>query len=227
MTLRGVLPVFALCVSFVTAAEAQNQAVPPMSTWEEHTAKGFVPYHQLTVGDFPINDRNHPNSGFWIKPFIHPRYQFYLHAGGLYYAYVSEWTIFSGLDKNETSRKSSFHDMKTALPFAQAFLDLNELYARQLAVLQSGDLPRGSGPTPEAAKRDLQGHMHVFLDQKFEQLQAEGSAFAKATDRGQNKKKVRELAAAIRKRLEALPAPIPSPSPTATATPATTPGPPN
>jgi hypothetical protein len=218
MTLRSVLPVLVLCVSFVAAAETQNQAVPPMPTWEDHTAKGFVPYHQLTVGDFPINDRSHPNSTFWIKPFIHPRYQFYLHAGALYYAYISEWTVFSGLDKNETSRKSLARDMKAELPFAQAFLDLNELYARQLGVLQPGELPRGTGPTAEAAQRDLEGHMHVFLDQKYEQMQAEGAAFVKATDRGQNKKKVRELAAVVRKRLEALP----KPTPTSTSTPAAT-----
>jgi hypothetical protein len=225
MALRSVLPVLVFCVNLLAAAEAPNQATPPLATWEDHVAKGFVPYQQLTVGDFPINDRNHPKNAFWIKPFIHPRYQFYLHAGGLYYAYVSEWTIFSGLDKNETSRQSSFQDMKTQLPFAQAFLDLNELYARQLAALQPGELPRGSGATADAAKRDLEGRMHVFLDQKFEQLQAESAAFVKTTDRGQNKKKVRELATAIRKRLEALPRSTPTPSSasplaTATATPA-------
>jgi hypothetical protein len=61
-----------------------------MPGWPDEMAKGYVPYHQLTIEDFPVNDRVHVDSGFWIKPFIHPRYQFYLHGGGLVYAYVSD-----------------------------------------------------------------------------------------------------------------------------------------
>jgi hypothetical protein len=81
---------------------------------------------------------------------------------------------------------------------------------------------------------DLQGKMNVFLKQKYEKLQAESDTFAKATSYGQNKKKVRELAGAIRKRLDAAPVPptsttespaVPSvpPNPTGTALPSLSP----
>lgn len=183
-------------------------------------AKGFAPYHQLTIEDFPIKDKAHPESTFWIKPFITPRYYFYLKPGvGMVYAYVAEWVVFSGLDKNESSRKSRFHDMKNQLPFAQALLDINEVCARQLAALKSGELPRGSGPSFEAAKRDLEGQMNVFLNQKYEKMNAEREAFLQATDHGQNKKKVQELGAGLTKRLETMASLTPSPIPSATPVP--------
>jgi hypothetical protein len=206
--MKVVLSILALFLSFVAGATAQNATPPPFGqTWKEIDAeKGLVPYHQLTVDDFQVND-NAASESFWIKPFIRPRYQFSTHVGGLFYAYVSNWMVSSGLDKNQSWRKGSLEEMKNALPYAQAILDLTEVCARQLTALKTGELPRGSGPTADAAMLDLTGKMNVFLNQKYEKLQIERDEFAKATNHGQNKKKVRELAAAIRKRLDAIPSP--------------------
>jgi hypothetical protein len=209
------------------AVIAQNPTpASHLPTWPDEMAKGFVPYHQLAIEDFPINDKAHPEATFWIKPFIIPRYYCYLKPGvGMVYAYVAEWVVFSGLDKNESTRKSRFHDMKNQLPFAQALLDINEVSARELAALKSGDLPRGSGPSFEAAKRDLEGQMNVFLNQKYEKMNAGREAFLKATDHGQNKKKVQELGAGLAKRLEAMAPLAPSPIPSATPAPIASPSP--
>jgi hypothetical protein len=214
-----------LFLSAVVAAENQNASRLP--TWQDELAKGFVPYRQLTVDDFPINDRAHPEAGFWVKGFIDPHYYFYLKPahGGFVYAYVSEWIVFSGFDKNESSRKTWFHDMNAELPYAQAVIDIHELKARELAALKTGDLPSGRGASFGAAQADLKGKMKVFCEKNYEQVQAECDAFAKATDKGQDKKKVRDLAAEIRKRLDAIPvANVPSntrPDPATASTPST------
>jgi hypothetical protein len=133
--------------------------------------------------------------------------------------------------------------MKAALPYAQAFLDLNEIHSRQIAALKTGELPSARGNTAEEARTLLAAKLKEFLDAKYKAGDAEAKAFEKATDYGANKKKVRELAAGIRKRLEATPettvpfpeepvapgaspvAPVPtlSVSPAASATPSSSP----
>jgi hypothetical protein len=49
---------------------------------------------------------------------------------------------FSGLDKNETSRRSKAGSLKNDLPYAQALLDLNEIRARHMASAGSRRIPR-------------------------------------------------------------------------------------
>ena len=128
-------------------------------------AEGFVPHHQLTVADFPIDDKAHPKNGFYIATAIQPRYRFIIKPrGGFAFAYIEQWLVFSGLNKKETSRKSAFKQMKDALPFAQALLDLNEINARRLAALQVGEAAErareflrgsadGTGPQAEGISR--------------------------------------------------------------------------
>ncbi|HEY8835805.1 MAG TPA: hypothetical protein VIM09_09495 [Chthoniobacterales bacterium] len=198
-----------------------------MPTWQDEIAKGLVPYHQVTAEDFRIDDKTNPDAGYSIKPFIDPRYHYLLMRNGdWYYAYLEKWVIFSGLDKNQSWRKSKFREMQRALPHAQAYLDLNEIGARQLAVLKPGELPSGRGATPPEAAAALHQNLDVFLKEKYKALQAEADEFQKATNRGTNTKKVIELGKAIRKRLDALPAPngpgydlpagSPTPSPSST-----------
>ena len=179
-----------------------------MPTWQDEIAKGFVPYHQLTVEDFRVDDKTNPESGYSIKPFIDPRYHYLLmRNAGWYYAYLEKWVIFSGLDKNQSWRKSKFREMQSALPHVQAYLDLNEIGARQLAALKPGELPSGRGATPPEAAAALHQNLDAFLKEKYKALQGEADEFQKATNRGANTKKVLELGKAIRKRLDALPAP--------------------
>ena len=236
-----------LGLALTAAGNALSQDEPrPRPTWPEMMAQGIMPYRQLTVDDFPINDKVYPEQGFHIRTTIVPEYQFILKPhSGFAYAAITQWMIFSGLDKNGTSRKSRFKTMKAELPYAQALLDLNEIHARQIAALKTGELPSARGNSFEEAQTLLAAKLKEFLATKYKERDAETEAFAKATGHGANRKKVRELAAGIRKRLEALPnttvpftptavapgsppaAPAsgPSVSPTATATPVPSPSP--
>jgi hypothetical protein len=192
----------------LSVAHAQEEDAARMPTWPDKIAKGFVPYHQLTVDDFRIDDQAHPESGFWVTPFMHPHWKYILRPnGGWWYAYVDPWIVFSGFDKNGSSRKSKFREMKRSLPYAQACLDLYEIHARQLAFLKPGELPSGRGATPQEAGTALHQNLEAFLKEKYQPLKSETEAFVKETKSGANEKKVRELAAAIRKRLDAIPAP--------------------
>ena len=209
------LSAFASIASAVFSANPSPKpsASPSVPTLQDETARGFIPYHQLAANDFPINDQVHPGAGFWVKTFIHPFWlaQFRFSRSSIY-AYVSEWTVFSGLDKNESSRKSWFQNLKTDLPYAQALLDINEIHARRVAALKSGELPRGQGTSLEATRADLTRKMRLFCGREFELMQAEMEEFERATDNGSNHKKVRELGAELKKRLAALPLPNPSPN---------------
>ena len=228
----------ALAVAVAVASNALSQDEPrPRPTWQDAMAKGMAPYHQLTVDDFPINNKVHPEHNFYINTATAPQYHFILKPyNGFVYAAIVEWMVFSGLDKNGTSRKSRFKAMQAALPYAQAILDINEIHARQIAALKPGELPSVRGNTPEEARTQLTAKLKEFLAAKYKETNAEAEAFAKATDHGANKKKVRALAAAIRKRLEATPAttvpfpepaapglsPVVTPAPLPAASPATT-----
>lgn len=62
----------------------------------------------------------------------------------------------------------------------------------------------------EATQADLTKKMKLFCAREYELMQAEMNEFAKATNKGSNQKKVRELGAEIRKRLAAVPLPMAS-----------------
>jgi hypothetical protein len=184
-------------------SSTQAQSPPPLPTWKDEIAN--------------------PETSFWVKPFI----DYYYHSfskstpGCIVYAYVTEWTIFSGLDKNDTSRRSKAGNIKDELPYAQAVLDLNEIYARQMAAVAPGEFPSGKGDSFAAARADLDARVKAFCNERFKAFKVEQEALVKETKQGQNKIKVRELASIIRKRLDAVPAtPAPSASSTSSATPA-------
>jgi hypothetical protein len=197
----------ALALSFVVAGNALSQDESHQRpTWQEAMAKGMVPYHQLTLNDFPINDKAHPDHDFYIQTVMSPQYHLILKPyNGFVYAAIDEWMVFSGLDKNETSRKSRFKTMKAALPYAQAILDINEIHARKIAAFKPGELPQARGNNADEARKELTDKLKEFLAEKYKESETEAEVFRKATGRGANQKKVRELAAEIRKQLEATP----------------------
>lgn len=199
---------------------------PPITapTWKEETAKGYLPYHQLTTDDFPIRDRAHPEAAYWVQTFVHPYYHYLTRTaqrGGYVYAYIMDWTLFSGFDKNTSSRKSKLRDMKAELPYAQAILDIHEIFARRLAALKPGELPSGEGKTPAEARQLLEERLNQLFQSQASEARKEVDSLATATKHGQNKKKVRELSAEIKKRLAAT---APAPAST-TALPAASPSP--
>lgn len=197
----------AFAFTLAVAGNALAQDEPrPRPTWQDAMAKGMAPYHQLTVDDFPINNKVHPKHNFYIRTAIAPQFHFILKPhGGFVYAAIDEWMVFSGLDKIETSRKSRFKTIKTELPYAQAIFDISEIHARRIGALKTGELPSARGTTAEEARTQLSAKLKEFLAAKYKEGDAETEAFMKATGYGANKKKVRELAAGIRKRLEATP----------------------
>ena len=235
MNRRASLLISGALLVLLVSGVAQEEAPDPPPTWQDVIAGGLLPYRQLVVADFPINDSAHPQHGFHIKAGFEPRYHFRLkpHPNGFVYAYVDQWLIFSGLNTRETWRKSTFKNMKAELPYAQAILDLNEISARQIAALKTGELPQGRGASFEAARADMEMKIKVLLEAKYRHAHAEIDAFVKATDHGNNKKKVQKLAADIRKRLDATPATTvqanatapssASPTPSASASPAASP----
>jgi hypothetical protein len=90
--------------------------------------------------DFPINDETHPEMAYWVQPFVHYYYHYLskVSPGGMIYINVTDWTVFSGLDKNLSARNSKFREMKMFLPYIQALLDISDLHARQLGAVEGG-----------------------------------------------------------------------------------------
>ena len=181
---------------------------------------GYLPYHQLRADDFPIKDNLSPEAAYWVQPFVHYYYNCIskMAQGGMIYAYVKDWTVFSGFNKNSSGRIRKFNTMKEELPYAQAILDINELYARRLAALQPGEFPSGSGTNWPAAVRQLENRVETVCAVQMSEMRKEAETLAKATNNGQNKKRLRELSAAIKKRLAQVeaatsPSPIPTPNP--------------
>jgi hypothetical protein len=74
------------------------------------------------------------------------------------------------------------------------------------------------GDNVTAAQADLDRRVKAFCQERYKPFEREKDEFVKATKHGENKEKVREIAAAIRKRLDATPA-----TATPSATPALTP----
>ena len=201
----------------VVYAQEPSPSPSPFPTWKDEIAKGYLPYHQLTAEDFPINDEAHPKIAFWLQPFAHQFWHYALKpaSNGFVYAYVTDWIVFSGFDKNLSARNSKFREMKTFLPYIQALLDISELHARKYAALKPGELPSGQGETFEKARAQLDDRLRAIFQTKAWDAQKEIDEFEKTTNKGQNQKKVRELAAEIKKRLAELPSMNPPPANTA------------
>ena len=222
--------VFVPALLLILAAPASAQEPPrPAPTWADMMARGIIPYRQLTADDFTVNDTAQPKHNFYIKTAVSPQYHFIVKPyQGFGYAHIDQWMVFSGWDKNQTVRKRAYKLTKDDLVYAQAILDISELHARRIAALKQGELPSARGTTFEEARAELSRKLKEFLDATYKQPEAEVEKFMKSTGYGANKKKTRELAAEIRKRLDATPATTvalgdPQPGTTATAIPSPSP----
>jgi len=195
------------------ALPAPNPQVLPK--WDDEIMNGYLPHHQLTADDFPVKDIGPPGMTCWIEPFVHYYYGSIARSQhGMIFAYIKDWTVFSGFNKNLSGRRNGFRTMKEDLPYLQALLDINELYARRLAALQPAEFPRGSGRTWAEAQRNLEEAIQKVCLIQTSEARREADRMATATNNGQNKKRVRELSAAIKKRLaQVTPASTPTPTP--------------
>lgn len=214
----GVTFLLTLAVGFgqqpeLTPGPSNSQVLPKP---EEEIMNGYIPYRKLTTDDFPIkNNVGPPEAAYGVQTFIHHYYNCIgkMDTSGVYHAYVKDWTVYSGLNKNLSGRKSKFRGMKEELPYAQAIIDINELYARRMAALTPADFPSGAGRTFPEATRDLENKIESLTGVQMAEARKEMATLEKATNSGQNKKRVRELSAAIKKRLEQTSTPSPTPGP--------------
>jgi hypothetical protein len=213
--IAGLLLLFAFA-SVIDAQSPPPQQAPapsPFPTWHDEISKGYLPYHQLKVEEFKINDEAHPKLAYWLQPFVHPycHYELKMAANGFVYAYITDWVVFSGFDKNLSVRNSRFRDMKTFLPSIQALFDIVEWHARKFAALKPGELPSGEGKTFEEARFQLDDKLRAFYQTKSWDAQKETDEFVKATDQGRDQKKVKALAEKIKQRLVEMPSANPPP----------------
>jgi hypothetical protein len=201
--------------SLIANLQAQQPSPSPLPfpSWQDEISKGYLPYHQLTVTDFHVNDEAHPGMAYFVQPFVHffCHYEMKPGSGGFVYAYVTDWIVFSGFDKNLSSRNSKFREMKTYLPYIQGFLDITELHARKFAALNPGDLPSGRGETFEKARAQLDDRLRALYQTRAWEAAKEADTYQEATNKGLNQKKVRELTTELQKRLAATPSINPPP----------------
>jgi hypothetical protein len=107
---------------------------------------------------------------------------------GIIYAYVKDCTVFSGFNKNLSGRKSKFRGMKDELPYAQALLDINELYARRLAALKPSEFPSASGATCPEVQRQLENRIEALCQVQLAEAQKKPKHWQRQRTTGRRKK---------------------------------------
>ena len=169
---------------------------------ENEVANGYLPYHELDGEDFRVNDILNPGSRIYTAGFFHYEYRYrYLGRQGDFTARVISWVVWSGFDRNKSSRKSWFTPTIEDLKHEQGHLDLNEIYSRRLADLNIASLPVGTGPDAQQAGEDLKKKIEALADQYSREAQSEQDKYDAETAHGRNAAKQREATAAIQVRL--------------------------
>jgi Bacterial protein of unknown function (DUF922) len=182
------------------AANVDALGNPP--SWAEENAKGRFPYHRLTASDFPIDDAAYPQFGMHTQGFFRFHYNHrWTENNGRVVARVTDWNIWSGFDRNKSSRKSWFKKLAETLPHEQGHLDLSELHSKAFAETPIDKLPIGEGATAKEAEADLQRKMSALSSRISAQNQSEQDRYDAETNHGANASKQREWEAAIQARL--------------------------
>jgi hypothetical protein len=185
------------------ASSSRGHALHKAPPWREEMAKGYFPYHRLIASDFPINDHVHPEHGMYTWGFFHYRHKDqWIAQNGHTVDRVTEWLVWSGLDRNKSSRKSWFKRIDEALPHEQGHLDINELYSRQLAEMPLGKLPIGEGPSPQEARADLSRKLQALADNISAKQKREQDRYDAETSHGKNVSEQQKWSAALQVRLK-------------------------
>src|SRR5207245_2249537 len=117
------------------------------------------------ASDFPIDDSAHPEFGMYTRGFFQYRYKdHWTMRNGHAVARVTEWVVWSGFDRNKSSRKSWFTRVEQTLPHEQGHLDINELYSKRFADQSLSDLPTGEGNDEKQAEADLARKMQSLAE---------------------------------------------------------------
>jgi hypothetical protein len=159
-----VVPKYVFILLLGAAFTSRGQALHE-APWKEEMANGYFPYHRLATPDFPVNDHVNPEYGMYTWMFFHYSYDHrWIIQNGHVVDRVTKWLVWSGFDRNKSSRKSWFKLSKEALPHEQGHLDINELYSRRLAEMSLDMLPRGEGADPKEASADLRRKVEALAD---------------------------------------------------------------
>lgn len=196
-----------ICVAFALlltrVAPGADALGDPPTSWRDEIASGYVPYHRLTMFDYPVNDSVHRENGMYTRAFRRYDYRHELTTrNDCVVARIVEWTVWSGFDRNKSSRKSWFHPIAQTLPHEQGHLDISELFSKRFATTPIAQLPVGQGSTAAEAEADLGRRMKALAVMTAAQSQAEQDRYDAETDHGRNAVKQREWSADIQARLQ-------------------------
>ena len=190
-------------VLFLTVAASRADALGNPPSWKNEMAKGHFPYHRLTAADFPINDAVHSQYGMYTRGFFQFRYhENWTERDGHAVARIDEWSVWSGFDRNKSSRKSWFTRVPETLLHEQGHLDINELFSKRLAGTPLDKLPIGDGPTGKEAEADLKRKMDALADRISAEEKIEQDRYDAETNHGKIERKQQEWTATIQARLK-------------------------
>jgi hypothetical protein len=185
------------------AFSSRGQALHEVPPWKDEVAKGYFPYHRLVTDDFPINDHVHSENGKYTRGFFHYRYKdHWITQNGHTVDRVTEWLVWSGFDRNKSSRRSWFKPIDETLPHEQCHLDINELYSRQLAEMPLEKLPIGEGVSSQEACADLSRKLQALADHISAEAKTEQDRYDAETSHGKNVSGQEKSSAAIQARLK-------------------------
>jgi len=191
-----------VAIGLFAGAAPKVDALGNPPSWPEENAKGRFSYHRLTASDFPINDAAHPQFGMHTQGFFRFHYNDrWTEDNGHVVARVVDWNVWSGFDRNKSSRKSWFKKVAETLPHEQGHLDLSELHSKAFAEPPGDKLPAGDGATRKEAEADLQRKMSAPSKRISAQKQIEQDRYDAETNHGANAAKQREWEATIQARL--------------------------
>ena len=193
------------CVASLATASSvlQGQTEDPSPRPSYDPSEGYLPYHQLTTDDFPIREDPDAKKAAWIEVFLIYKYGYQLSArDGWFFAYVTEWNVRSGLNRNKSYRKRSLLPADFPLSYFQGFLDLNELHAHRLAAMKPGELPSGRGAGREAAEKSLAENLGALHHQVLTDRDVEFDTYAAVTQKGGDKKRIQVSTKDLKQRLK-------------------------
>ena len=169
-----------------TANYASSVAEFASPEWKDFISKGQMPYHKVTLSDFKtISD---PNAKFisYTHTFTFFSYHFKIQRGDFVFARVDSSYVKSGIDRQNSWKTGSFGTFPQMLQHEQGHLDINELYARKLALRLSQMSYVGEGKTDAEAIENLKLQMEALYKKCAEERDSADLQYDQETEHGTN-----------------------------------------
>lgn len=159
-------------------------------SWRSLIAANMVPYHKLTEADFAVNDSVESSSMVMTISFITYEYQYRVVENGRnsMKAQVTSFKVRSGLNRNQSWRRSSFKDANVYLEHEQGHADINEIEARAFATKVAETKPEGPGTTRDQALKALDEKFTALYNEMAAENRRLQIAYDNATNTGLNAK---------------------------------------